>query len=177
MASGLAAGSCALLRGCWVFGASREVTCSGRREEREGPKCAEGSRYVPTADLRIAASARFGFTLSAWEKRDCCRGARRWCAHRPVRTAGGTPGGCFWCARRLWRTSGQVQIAECKVQSAKWRIPKAVSFRLSAVSRNAAACETSLPLTGFDSDAYRFTAYGSEQCVFQRDATWNHRHE
>ena len=92
------------------------------------------------------------------------------------------PGG----AHRGWDPGGLFLVraatlahhaAKCRLQNAKCRIRKAVSFQLSAVSRNAAAYETSLPLAGFDSDAYGFTAYGSEQCVFQRDATWKHRHE
>ena len=128
MASGLAAGSCALLRGCWVFGASREVTCSGRREGAKGVKCAKGSRYVPTPDLRIAASAGFGFPLSAWEKRDCCRalaaGARTGrCAPRV-----GPRGAVSGARGDFGAPCGQVQIAECKVQNTQSR-------QLSALSR------------------------------------------
>jgi len=172
MASGLAAGSCALLRGRWVFGASREVTCSGRREGAKGVKCAKGSRYVPTPDLRIAASAGFGFPLSAWEKRDCCRAL----------AAGARTGRCAPQVGPREADSGArgdfgAPAAKCRLQNAKCRMRRAVSFQLSAVSRNAAARETSRPLAGFDSDASCFSVFGAEHCAFQRDATWNHRHE
>ena len=90
----------------WAAGNGTAKARSTRRDRRmfRLPTCEW--RHPPGSAFRSAYCA-LRFPLSV----------RRWCAHRPVRTVVGPPGGCFWCARRLWRTSGQVQSAEYGVQN------------------------------------------------------------
>ena len=78
----------------------------------------------------------------------------RWCAHRPVRTVGGTPAVGFRCAHRAVRTKGQVwgekemRNAECRVQSAECRKLSALSRQLSAVGSQPSALSRRLLAIG-----------------------------
>jgi hypothetical protein len=74
----------------------------------------------------------------------------RMAAHRPERTVGGTPGGCFWCARAR-RMVSRAPRSECR---SKCRL-EAVGYQPSAVSHAQNTAKSAKGLRYFSSTDIR----------------------
>jgi hypothetical protein len=101
-----------------VFGVPCSVGTAKTRSARKVRTLVEASQ----TDLRLrqVPRLRVGLRLQALCSMHLLFA---WCAHRAVRTVGGTPGVGFRCAHQVVRTKCQ-----CRVRSAECRIEEAVSY-------------------------------------------------